>query len=94
MTKILDNVSRVMALLGVALIVWAGIGGQKAEAIQIGCTAQIDVVCRGWLCESDTNCCIARRFYIDFTQPGPGVTVYYCCSPFCDGKGNVLPIAP
>jgi hypothetical protein len=65
MKRILEHASRALAILGIALIVWAGMGVQTAKADPTGwpnpCyvvyTARVATGCAGWRCEAFKWCC-------------------------------------
>ena len=63
MTKILEHASRVLAIMGIALIVWTGMGAQSAKASAeqgpgLNCwpfDALMRAVCVGWFCPPFTG---------------------------------------
>ena len=85
MTKILEQTSRVLAIMGIALIVWAGMGAQTAKAIDLGWTYNwaICAVTEPAV-EGDPSTCTARA--------GMGACDVGCCQnqngPITKPNGN------
>ena len=88
MTKILEQASRVLAILGIALIVWAGMGAQTAKAVVIApvnpippvnCSmiaVTVDGEAGWWSCAGWANCPL---FTICKSTPKPSGNWFTCC---------------
>ena len=89
MTKILEQASRVLAILGIALIVWAGMGLQtvKADAVQAPIQACLVIPAvvngeAGWFTCQQGNCSGAGMMCRTNNTPKPVAGGGFTCCTF------------